>query len=290
MTASEMQMVLVIVVLAGLSVRTQPAAGQTAPAHEPASNISSPALPALPPTPGGTTTIFGGQIKSVDPVRDQFELDIFGQRPMKILFDERTKVYRDGTKFPVLDLGPADYASVQTALDGVNVFAVSVHILSHSPEGDSEGRVLSYDPRTRELVISSPESPAPVKLSIPENVAIVREGQPSFTSAPSGPDDLVPGAIVSAAFQSEAGRQGTVSRIAVLAVPGSSFLFNGNVSFLDLHAGVLMLVDPKDNKQYEVHFSPDRLAISQNLRIGENVTVAAGYDGRQYVANKVTIN
>ena len=66
----------------------------------------------------GESTVMGGEIRSVDPVQDQFQLKVFGQRPMKILFDARTQVYRDGKKIPLRDLGSEEHASVQTVLDG----------------------------------------------------------------------------------------------------------------------------------------------------------------------------
>ena len=116
----------------------------------------------LPPLPPGKTTIMGGQIRNFDPVRDQFSLQIYGQRPMKILFDERTQVYRDGVRIPVRNLGPEEHASVQTTLDGANVFAVSIHILSGLPEGECEGRVIRFNPDKGELVVASQMSPAPV--------------------------------------------------------------------------------------------------------------------------------
>src|ERR1017187_3101447 len=45
---------------------------------------------ALPAIPRGKSTIVGGEVQNVDPVRDEFRLKVVGQRPMKILFDERT--------------------------------------------------------------------------------------------------------------------------------------------------------------------------------------------------------
>ncbi len=289
-----MQTVLVIVILAGLSVEVRSMGAQSGQSFDPKSAIGSAdldkTLPALPSDPAGRTTILGGEIRSVDPVRDQFELHVFGQRPMKVLYDERTKVYRDGTRFPLLDLGSADHASVETVLDGENVFAVSIHILSRSPEGDCEGRVLSFNPQNRELLISSLESPEPVKLLVSANALIARAGQSTFTSGSSGSADLVPGAIVSATFESEPGRQDTASKITVLAVPGASFVFSGNVSFVDLHSGLLVLLDPLDKKSYEIHFNSGDFAISNKLRTGTNVTVSAGYNGRQYSASNIKIN
>src|SRR5438874_2038300 len=83
----------------------------------------------LPALPQGKSTVLGGQITNVDPVLDQFTLRIFGQRPLKILFDERTQVYRNGTKIPLKDLRREEHASVETILEGTNVFAMSIHML-----------------------------------------------------------------------------------------------------------------------------------------------------------------
>src|ERR1700733_119541 len=102
------------------------------------SSSSSEDAPTLPPLPSGKTTIFGGEIRSVDPVLDQLTLNVYGARPMRMLFDERTEVYRDGKKISLRDLGATEHASIETTLDGIKVFAVSIHILSHMPEGEYE--------------------------------------------------------------------------------------------------------------------------------------------------------
>ena len=97
-------------------------------------------------------------IRTVDPVRDQLILSVYGTKPMKILYDERTQVYRDGVKTSLSDLRAKDHASVQTVLDGTKIFAVSIHMLSQAPQGECQGQVLSYDAGTghidRELLRS----------------------------------------------------------------------------------------------------------------------------------------
>lgn len=246
-------------------------------------------MPALPSVPAGTTTIMGGAIRNLDPVRDQFSLDIYGQRrPMKILFDERTQVFRDGIKIPLRDLRPEDHASVQTVLDGSNVFAVSIHILSQSPEGECQGHVLNYNPQTGDLEVSAAASPRPVKLLVPADASIVREGQIGFTSHSSGPSDLVAGALISATFKLAPGGRDVASRITVLAVPGSSFLFAGTISYLDLPLGVLDVVDPRDGKSYEIHFASAHIPSGGNVHLGESVSVKAYYDGSRYQAAEIT--
>lgn len=246
--------------------------------------------PALPPVPSGKTTILGGGIRNFDPVRDQFTLQIYGQRPMKILFDERTQVFRDGARIPVRQLGAAEHASVQTVLDGSNVFAVSVHILSGSPEGECQGRVLRYDPRTGELTVASDLSPEPVRLHIEASTTVGRVGERGFAATASGPSDLVAGALISATFEADAGHRNVAREINVLAVPGAIFTFNGNVTFLDMHAGALVLADPRDGKSYQIHFDSAQLSASAALHPDENVMVKATYDGTRYVASQITVN
>jgi len=258
------------------------------PAAE-ADNLSN-NLVSLPPLPPGKTTILGGQIQNFDAVRDQFSLRIYGERPMKILFDERTQVYRDGVRIPVRDLGPEDHASVQTTLDGANVFAVSIHILSGTPEGECEGRVLKYDPNKGELEVASSMSPAPVTFLVPPNASIARVGEPKFAAVSAGLSDLVAGTLVSVSFGSGSSRRNVAREIKVEAVPGAAFVFTGNISFLDMHIGTLDLIDPRDGKSYKIHFDPARLPTSESLRTQANVTVTATYDGTEYAANAITMN
>jgi len=245
-------------------------------------------LPALPPLPGGTSTTMGGTIQSLDQVRDQFSLAVYGQRPIKILFDERTQVYRDGVKVPLHDLRPEEHASVQTALDGSNLFAVSVHILSAIPEGECQGRVQNYNARTGELAISTALSPEPIKLIVPAEASITRQGQSTFASQSSGRNDLLPGALVTATFRHGQNSKDVANQITILAVPCSSFVFAGTISYLDLSAGVLAVANPQDGKTYEVHFSSTHIPSSGKISVGESVSVKAIYDGSKYQAAEIT--
>ncbi|MGH9607770.1 MAG: hypothetical protein ACRD3N_18950 [Terracidiphilus sp.] len=247
-------------------------------------------LPSLPPLPKGVSTIMGGEIRNVNPVLDQFSLHVHGERPMKILFDARTQVYRNGVRIPLFNLGPSDFASVQTSLDGSNVFAISIHILSQAPQGDCQGLVLSYNPSTGELSVDSTLSPQPVHLFVPASTPINRVGEHVFTSGSSGLSDLVRGALVSIRFASRQRGSAVASQITILATPGSAFIFAGHITYLDVPAGQLVLVDPRDGKSYQISFDPGRFPVSASLHPGEKVTVTASYDGSRYVASEITPN
>jgi hypothetical protein len=246
-------------------------------------------LPGLPPVPSAKdSTIFGGAIRKIDPVRDQFMLDIYGQRPMKVLFDERTQVYRDGVKIPLHDLGPADHASVQTALDGARIFAISVHILATIPQGQYRGRVLRFDESTGELRLDASPSSQPFTVLVPGNLAIVRRGQSGFTQeGGGGRGDLRPGALVNVTFGSGTGPLGVASQIEVLAVPGASFIFSGDITALDVSSGSLTLVDPRDQKSYQISFIPSAFPLARTLHLGQRVRITASFDGSSYLASDI---
>ncbi len=247
-------------------------------------------LSSLPPTPKGKSTVMGGEIHDVDPVRDQFTLKVFGAGAVKILYDERTRVYRDGIRTPLRDLRSDDHASVETVLDGTNVFALSIHMLSQSPAGEAQGQVLSYNSGTGELAVSDSLSRDPIELLVPPGTPIVRQGQDAFSEANQGPSDLVWGTLISVEFKSDNKGRGVASHIAILATPGSAFVFSGNISFLDLHSGLLALVDPRDNKSYQISFDTARYPMSRDLHEGEHITVTANFDGARYVASAIAVN
>ena len=247
-------------------------------------------VPALPSIPPGKSTVMGGKIHDVDPVRDQFTLNIFGGRPVKVLYDERTQVYRDGARIPLRDLRSNDHASVETVLDGTKVFALRIHMLSQSPEGECQGQVLDYNPESRELTVSDAVSREPIKLHVPPATPIVRGGQDAFSSAGHGSSDLVRGALIQVKFESGNNGRGVASHIAILATPGSVFVFTGDVSVLDVHSGLLVLVDPREDKSYQIFFDSARLSVSRELHEGAHVTVRANFDGNRYVASAITVN
>jgi hypothetical protein len=246
-------------------------------------------LSVMSSVPRGRSTVLGGELLNIDAVRDELTLKVFQQRPMKILFDERTQVYRDGERIALHDLAPAYHASVETVLDGTKVFALSIHILTQPPEGESQGSVLSYNPGKNLLIINDPLSSAATTLTVPLHTLILHEGQSSVFSGPSGVPDLVKGSLISVKFKSNEEGRGVATQIAVLATPGSDFTFSGILSALDLHSGFMTLVDYRDEKSYDIFFDATHLQAAGNLRERDHVRVTAAYNGVRYVAIAVTL-
>ncbi len=252
------------------------------------STLSGPA--GLPPMPRGKSTVIGGAIGAVDRVRDQFTLNVFGGRALKVLFDQRTQVYRDGLKSALSDLRAGDHVSVETVLDGTAVFARSIHLLSGAPEGECQGQVMNYNPTDGELTVRDSLSHQSVQLRVPAGTAMIRQGQEASDSADVGSPGLATGTLVSVKFQSDNKGHGVASQIAILATSGTAFVFVGNVAFLDLHSGLLVLVDPRDDKRYDVFFDSARFPMSREVHEGADVTLTADFEGSRYVARAITIN
>jgi len=269
-----------------------PTAAASAATAAPDTAINSDAnfLPPLPAIPRGRSTVIGGVIRDVDPVLDRMTLKVYGGgRPMKILFDERTQFYRDGVRMPLTALHPEEHASVETILDGDSIFAVSVHMLSHAPEGECEGQVLAFDPRNGALTVRNTLAGEPIQLHVEPQTTIARMGQPAFASAQTGTSDLMRGALISIKFESDNGG-GVADQISILATPGSGFYFSGNLTFLDLHGYTMVLTDPRDQRSYTIAFDPARFPVtSGQLHEGAHVSVRASFDGTRYVASKMTI-
>jgi hypothetical protein len=286
---------LVLAVLGGVALsQVSPSAGSKSAQDQSVSSSGSGLVSttagasSLPPLPKGKSTVIGGAIRGVDRVRDQFTLDVFGGRSLKVLFDERTLIYRDGVKSSQRDLRSGDHVSVETVLDGTTVFARSIHMLSESPAGDCQGQVMSYDPADRVLTVRDALSRQPIKFRLPGGLAFVRQGQ-AASSAEPGNADLDAGTLVSVKFQSDNKGHGVASQVSILAAPGSAFVFVGNVASLDLHSGLLVVVDPRDDKRYDIFFDSARFPVSRDLREGTDVMVTADFDGARYVASAITV-
>jgi hypothetical protein len=268
------------------------AAAQTAKPASPAEPEITPSthlksVTAIPPIPKGTSSILGGSIRDIDPVLDRFTLNIVGVKPMRILYDERTQLFVDGKRISLNQLRPAEHASVQTTLDGTSVFAISVHILSQMQQGDFNGQVRSYDPTSGDLEVVGDRGGDPIRLRVSTSTTFERKGQVSSSSTPAGPGDLQPGSLVSLQFNPDGKGRGSATRITVLATPGSTFVFTGNLVSLDTHSGMMTVLDPRDDQTYQIGFNPGSLSSIQNIHPGQHVRVTAAYDGSRYIAENV---
>jgi hypothetical protein len=106
----------------------------------------------------------------------------------------------------------------------------------------------------------------------------------------SSANELVPGTLIAVKFGAQKDGHGLAREVAVLAVPGSSFTFAGEVINLDLRTGLLVLNSSTDRKTYEIYLDQAAGTVDDNLRQGAQVSVIARFDGDRYVARNVTVS
>jgi hypothetical protein len=238
----------------------------------------------LLPQARGQTTLVGGTIRKLDHVRDSVTVHVFGGRDLIILFDDRTHFYRDGLAASASDFRIGDRVYVDTALAGSDIFARSVRVLTQNANGQSDGQVQSYDVASRELILRDNLASEPATFELAPNATVLRDGQPASAT------ELRPGCLVSLKFNPSATGPGVIREISILARPGATFVFAGRVSHLDLHTGLIVLVDPRDSKSYDIHFNPVKTGVEDQLREGGDITVTTTFDGTHYTANSIVIN
>jgi hypothetical protein len=241
-------------------------------------------VPDLPPVPAARATLIGGTIEHIDRVQDEITIRIFGGGKMKALFDPRTNVSRDGKKASIEELKNGQRIYADTILLNGAVFARNIRLTGSSPLGESQGIVVSYGENKNVLVLRDLLSPAPMNLRLTPGTRITRGNQAASTS------DLVPGTLVSVNFLPEPGNRPVARQVTILITPGTEFTFNGRVTALDLHLGLLVVTSTADHRMYDVHFDPATLPISPDLREGAEITVLTRYEGNQYVARALTVN
>jgi len=271
------------------SQSTAPSAATNSGAATP--STASAAVSSLPPSPKGKSTVIGGEITKVDPVRDQFMLKVFGAKgkPIKILYDERTQVFENGKRVRLLDLHPVDHASIETTLDGTTIFALRIHTLSQLPEGETQGRVINFNPQNGELTLNTALSKEAITLRIPSDIGVSTVGQHANAGRPGNLSDITRGSLLDVKFTSGKSGHGVATHIDILATPGSAFIFDGNLAFLDAHAGRLTVVDPSDDQSYQITYDPAHFHVSNDLHAGSRVRVATTFDGSKYVASEITM-
>jgi hypothetical protein len=241
-------------------------------------------LPDLPPLSKSKVTLVGGTIEKLDRVRDQLTVRPFGGGGrMKILFDARTHVYRDGQVTSPTDLKKGDRVYVDTILNGSNIFARNIRFNTNVPQGESQGSVVSYNADRGELLVRDALSPQPMRVRLNSSTRVLQEERAISAS------QLESGTLVAVKFDSENNGHDVAREISVLALPGATFTFAGQVVAVNLRSGLLVLNSVTDHKTYEINFDPSKFAVDDNWRQGTDVSVQTRFDGARYTAQNVTI-
>jgi hypothetical protein len=261
-----------------------PAPADSVPSAEATDIALDPAslVPDLPSLPREKATLIGGSVEKIDRLRDQLVMRVFGGGKMKILFDTRTKIYRDGNIASASDLRPGDRIYVDTILNGATVFARNIRLRSAVPVGESQGVIINYRADKGELLVRDSLSPESLKVRVAATTKIVQGDHPIAAS------QLTAGTLVALKFDAQTDHD-IAREISVLAIPGTNFTFAGELTTLNLRTGMLVLTSSTDHKTYEIYLDPAAMSVDDNLHQGAEISVVARFDGDHYTARTVTV-
>ncbi|MGH9514697.1 MAG: hypothetical protein ACRD3P_03350 [Terriglobales bacterium] len=234
----------------------------------------------LPPLKHETVTLIGGVVVRLDEVMNHMVFQPFGtNQKMQVHFDTRTHFYLDGKPITEREVKQGQRIYLDTQLNGDRVFAKTIWIRTTAESGVGRGQIIDFDSARRVLTVRDELSNQPLKLQLAPN-AIIRKGNETGSES-----DLVQGALISIEF----GAQRELHGITVLAAPGSSFVFAGRVTFVDLSQKMIAIDNRSDGKKYDVSMEAIAPSVLRQIREGEEVSVSTVFDGTRYSARSVDL-
>jgi hypothetical protein len=260
---------------------TPATAATTAPAKTANNGEVDPFLE-TPPLPDTQVTLIGGTVKSIDRIRNRLTVEPFQAKPIKMFFDERSHIYRDGVETTMMGINKGDRVYVDTQLDRPHVFARNIHVVTAAQAADARGQIISL--HGSEMSVQDDLSGQPVNFRIDPQTVVKRQ------QAAGSQADLAPGSIVAIRFAAGP-RHDLAKEIAVLASPGQTFKFYGEITFLDLSRGLMALHNQADDKTYELKFDPAAMPPLQrnSLHVGLLLSIDAAFTGKGYKAEQITL-
>ncbi len=237
----------------------------------------------VPPLPKGKVSLIGGTVQKIDRVRNRVTVKTFGDagKKMKVTFDERTHIYRDGVETTERGIRPGDRVYVDTMLDGVRLLARNIRVVTSLKPSDAEGQIAAYNPRNGIMTVRDELSNTPVTFRISKDTKVNGGGG-------QGTIELVPGSLVTVKFSPGQRNRDMAREITILAMPGNTFNFAGKVRFLDMSKGIIAVENLADNKTYELQFQPG--VVRDDVTVGSDVTVSALFSGKGYRAQSIAVN
>lgn len=236
----------------------------------------------LPSLPNGESTLIGGTVSKIDPITDRLELRYFGGGKINISFDPRTKILSNGSPGAAKDIHPGNRVYVETMLKGSQVFARSIRVQTARPEGDARGQVVALDPGRGILWLREEVSPQIFRFRLTPQTRV------TIAARIAKPSDVLPGALVSIKFAG-GGPDTSADEIRVLANPGESFTFVGEITYLDVHLRRMAIANRSDNQNYDITLDKIDEGRLRVMKIGSHAVLTAIFNGKNYEAQTVDV-
>lgn len=234
----------------------------------------------VPPLPNSKVTLVGGVVTGIDRVRNKLSVEAFGGKKMKMFFDERSHIYRDGVETTQLGIRKGDRVYVDTQLDGTRVFARNVRVENTTGSADARGQIISVDAKRGTVLLRDELSSQPVTFHVDSKTTVRGKG--------ASIADLAPGSLVTIHFSPERGDRSLAQQIIIAARPGETVTFSGQITHLDVRDRILAVQNETDGKSYEVRFDPASVGVGE-LSVGSTVAITATFDGSGYTTRNVNL-
>lgn len=239
-------------------------------------------LPDLPPVPRSNATLVGGTLEKLDRVRDRLTVRVFGGGRTTALIDPRTKVFRGTKEVTIADLREGQRVYLDTILDGSTIFAKNIRLDAVAAVGESRGVIVKYREDRGELSLRDSIAPFPIKVRLSSSTQFTQGDRNVPAST------LVPGTLVDVTFTPEGNGHDTAQKISILALPGTRYIFSGQVVHIDLRTGLLVLNSSTDHKTYEIYLDPS-FRPDDSLQPGSTVTAVTSFQDSRYVTRNLTV-
>ena len=262
----------------------QPQAQQPAPTPADSATVENDPLLEVPPLPKSKVTLVAGTVRSIDQIRNRMTVEPFGGGKMKFLFDERTRIYRDGVETTQLAIKKGSRVYVDSQLDGPKIFARSIRVVTQTNPADADGQLLGFDARKGQILMRDRLSSQPIRFSVNQDTKVMKDNE-----QPGTPQDLKPGSLVSVQFAPERANRGVAQKVTILAAPGAAFRFGGAITYLDVKSSTMAIENDTDGKNYEIAFDRATVEGRDDLAVGAKVNVVAVFQGDKYLARELTV-
>jgi hypothetical protein len=235
------------------------------------------------PLPNSPMSLIGGTVKKVDAIRNRVMIQPFGGGPeAAVLFDDRSHIYRNGAATTVLGIHRGDRVYVDTMSLEHKVFARTIRVETATGPVEAHGQVVHFNPSNHEVQMRESLTSQVVSFSISERTALHKKNGVATTA------DFVPGTLIEAVFAP--GRKGGIANdVNILAVPGSSYVFVGRITNVDVRRGLLAIENESDQRNYELRYNAALVPEHDRLRVGAKVATHASFDGKSYLVDSISI-
>jgi len=234
----------------------------------------------LPELPRGKVTLIGGTVTRLDEIMNVMVVQPFGtKQKMKVAFDTRTGFFQDGKPISYKEIREGQRIYLDTMLNGSTVFAKKIWIQTSAESGIGRGQIVEYDPEHQTLTVRDELSNQPIKMLMTQNTVLKKDQEKATAS------ELVPGVLVSLSF----GPQKELREVTLLARPGSTFVFAGRITYLDLSRKIIAIDNRTDRTKYDISIDAIAPSVLRQLHEGEDITVSAVFDGSRYAARNVEL-